>query len=69
MASIINSAKKPKRGRPSVETEPVNVRMPTTSLKAVDDWRRAQDDLPGRPEAIRRLVELGLTNKGGKAKS
>jgi hypothetical protein len=28
--------------------------------KLLDDWRRKQDDLPGRPEAIRRLVELGL---------
>jgi hypothetical protein len=30
----------------------------------VDDWRRKQGDLPGRPEAIRRLVEIGLTAKG-----
>jgi hypothetical protein len=29
----------------------------------LDDWRRKQDDLPGRPEAIRRLVELGLKGK------
>jgi DNA-binding transcriptional LysR family regulator len=26
--------------------------------KQLDDWRRKRDDLPGRPEAIRRLVEL-----------
>ena len=32
-------------------------------LKAVDDWRRKQADLPGRAEAIRRLVELGLKVK------
>lgn len=25
-------------------------------MKPVDDWRRQQADLPGRPEAIRRLV-------------
>jgi hypothetical protein len=31
--------------------------------KALDDWRRKQEDLPGRPEAIRRLVELGLKVK------
>jgi hypothetical protein len=37
--------------------------MTTTALKEVDDWRRKQDDLPGRPEAIRRLVELGLRAK------
>ena len=29
-------------------------------LKALDEWRRAQPDLPGRAEAIRRLVEKGL---------
>jgi hypothetical protein len=31
--------------------------------KQLDDWRHKQDDLPGRPEAIRRLVELGLKAK------
>jgi hypothetical protein len=31
--------------------------------KQLDDWRRQQDDLPGRPEAIRRLVEIGLRVK------
>ena len=29
-------------------------------LRRVDDWRRGQEDLPSRTEAIRRLVELGL---------
>jgi hypothetical protein len=29
----------------------------------LDDWASAQDDQPGRSEAIRRLVELGLTVK------
>jgi len=29
-------------------------------LKAIDDWRRAESDLPSRSEAIRRLVALGL---------
>jgi hypothetical protein len=32
-------------------------------LEVIDNWRRKQDDLPGRPEAIRRLVELGLKVK------
>jgi hypothetical protein len=62
MKSTIDSAKKP-RGRPPVRTEAVNVRLPVTSLQVIDDWRRKQDDLPGRPEAIRRLVELGLNVK------
>ena len=38
--------------------------MAADALQALDDWRRKQDDLPGRPEAIRRLVELGLKAKG-----
>ena len=29
-------------------------------LKAVDDWRRKQADIPPRAEAIRRLVEVGI---------
>lgn len=29
-------------------------------LRMIDDWRRAQPDLPSRAEAIRRLVEKGL---------
>lgn len=33
-------------------------------MKAVDDWRRKESDVPNRSEAIRRLVELGLKAKG-----
>ena len=53
------NAKKP-RGRPVVESAAVNVRIAIEGVRAIDDWRRQQEDLPGRPEAIRRLVELGL---------
>jgi hypothetical protein len=63
MKSTINSAKKSKRGRPPVDTEAVNVRMATEALETIDNWRRKEPDLPGRPEAIRRLVELGLKAK------
>jgi hypothetical protein len=58
--STLNSAKKPK-GRPKVDSEAVNVRLTRDALERVDDWRRAQADVPTRPEAIRRLVEKGLT--------
>jgi len=34
--------------------------------KQIDAWRRGQDDLPGRPEAIRRLIELALKAKPSK---
>jgi len=63
MKSTINNIKKSKRGRPPVESEAVTVRVSVEALQILDDWRRKQDDLPGRPEAIRRLVELGLTVK------
>src|SRR5450631_4558260 len=39
------------------------VRVQPEMAKLLDDWRRKQEDLPGRPEAIRRLVELGLKAK------
>jgi hypothetical protein len=29
-------------------------------LRKVDNWRRQQPDIPGRAEAIRRLVEQAL---------
>jgi hypothetical protein len=32
-------------------------------MATVDAWAVSQDDTPGRSEAIRRLVELGLKAK------
>jgi hypothetical protein len=54
--------KSPKR-RPETTGEPVLVRLQPEMAKKLDDFRRQQDDLPGRPEAIRQLVELGLKAK------
>ncbi|WP_091968126.1 hypothetical protein [Bradyrhizobium shewense] len=34
--------------------------MSSELRKSVDAWAAKQEDLPGRSEAIRRLVELGL---------
>ena len=55
--------KSPKK-RAVVTGDPVLVRVQPDMAKQLDDWRRKQEDLPGRPEAIRRLVELGLKVKG-----
>ena len=63
MTSTINNVNKSKRGRPPVESEAITVRMTAEFLKDLDSWRRKQDDLPGRPEAVRRLVEMGLKAK------
>jgi hypothetical protein len=32
-------------------------------IAAIDEWRRAQPDLPNRSAAIRRLIEAGLSVK------
>jgi hypothetical protein len=36
------------------------VRIQPDDLISLDAWRAEQPDRPGRPEAIRRLVELAL---------
>ncbi len=38
----------------------LNVRVDDAFLRRLDDWRREQADLPGRPEAVRRLVDFAL---------
>lgn len=45
------------RGRPKVDTQPVMVRMPSELIEQLDEVRRAEADLPSRPELIRRIVE------------
>ena len=39
----------------------VGTRFQAPLLDAIDSWRKAQDDLPTRPDAVRRLVELGMS--------
>jgi hypothetical protein len=61
--SIIDIAKS--RGRPKT-TGPgtgVLVKMHDPQLDAIDAWIAKQKPQPSRPEAIRRLVELGLKAK------
>jgi hypothetical protein len=31
------------------------------AVKAIDDWRRQQEDLPNRSESVRRLVAVALS--------
>ena len=57
------NTKTPKK-RAAVTGDLVGVRVQPDMAKALDDWRRRQEDLPGRPEAIRRLVGIGLKAKG-----
>jgi hypothetical protein len=51
-------------GRPATGQDPVTaIRLSKELRETVDKWAAAQDDEPGRSEAIRRLVELGLSVK------
>jgi hypothetical protein len=64
MKSAIKKDTKKSRGRPATGTGiQIGTRWPADIVRMVDEWRRTHPDLPGRPEAIRRLVELGLKVK------
>ena len=42
------------------------VRLSPDQVRAVNDWRQRQEDLPSRAEAIRRLVDFGIGKALGK---
>jgi hypothetical protein len=63
MAKALHVNVKAPKKRPEVTGDLVGVRIQPEMAKELDDWRRKQADLPNRPEAIRRLVELGLKKK------
>jgi hypothetical protein len=57
-------ANRPKRGRGRPKTGVgtlIGARWHDAELAAIDEWRRKEHDIPGRAEAVRRLVRLGLT--------
>lgn len=45
------------------------MRAPNDWLVKVDEWRRQQPDIPSRAEAIRRLVDLALSEQEAASKS
>ena len=47
------------RAQPTL-TERFEMRLSKDDIAQVDAWRRTQEDLPSRAEAIRRLIEIGL---------
>jgi metal-responsive CopG/Arc/MetJ family transcriptional regulator len=53
-------ARKPRSPAPG---EQVVVRLQPDLLSKIDKWRRNQDDLPSRAEAMRRLVDQSLDSK------
>jgi hypothetical protein len=59
--SIVSNIRKKKRiGRPPIGAIPVLVRVPPAEMQPLDKWISEQKGYISRPEAIRRLVELGL---------
>jgi hypothetical protein len=53
-----------KGGRPATGRDPVRtMRLSDEFIGKVDTWAAKQEDQPGRTEAIRRLVEIGLKAK------
>ena len=62
MKRSIKEIPKRKRGRPATGRDPaVTARIPEASIAAIDKWANANSCT--RAEAIRQLVELGLTVK------
>lgn len=49
-----------KRGRPAVGSTLVGVRLPPAQVERLDGWISEQPEVMSRPEALRRLAELGL---------
>lgn len=53
-----------KVGRPPVDSDAINVRLPREVITALDAFRKDEPDLPTRPEGIRRLMMEALKDKG-----
>lgn len=46
-----------KLGRPKVDTMAVMLRLHSDVVKQIDNVRREEEDLPTRPEMIRRIID------------
>jgi hypothetical protein len=70
MSKTILDIKK-SRGRPKEAGTGtlIGTRWHEPELSEVDDWRRDQPDIPGRAEAVRRLVRMGLDSDKRKPKN
>jgi hypothetical protein len=57
-------SKRNEGGRPPSGRDPVRtMRLSDDFIDKIDHWASQQEDQPGRSEAVRRLVELGLKTK------
>jgi hypothetical protein len=65
MQALTRAVARKKRGRPATGQDPVTaIRLSSKLREDVNAWAARQLDKPGRSEAIRRLVELGLARAG-----
>jgi hypothetical protein len=62
-STVSNIRKKKRIGRPPVGAIPVLVRIPPAEMLLIDGWISEHKGFISRPEAIRRLVEMGLKAK------
>jgi len=70
MPSIVDNKKKRGRGRPRTGIgKPVGLRLYPELERQVDAWAKKQPDKPGRPEAIRRLIEFALAANANGSKT
>jgi hypothetical protein len=49
-----------KMGRPASDTDQLNLRLSAAMIAKIDALRRNEQDLPTRPEMIRRLLQAKL---------
>jgi hypothetical protein len=61
--STLSDNRKKRIGRPPVGAILIGVRVPPAGVAGLDAWIKKHAPDLSRPEAIRRLVELGLTVK------
>jgi len=62
MADAISDTGK-KRGRPKTDATGVHVKLLPSQLASLDAWIKHQPDELSRPEAVRRLMEIGLKGR------
>jgi hypothetical protein len=59
-AKLSSEAQMPPKLEENSETERIQIVAPTSWIRRIEDWRRAQPKIPSRSDAIRQLVDAGL---------
>lgn len=52
-----------KKGRPPVDSSPIMLRLHNEIIKKIDEFRKEEDDLPTRPEMVRRMIKDWIEEK------